>query len=203
MKLYSAKGANSPRKVLIFIAEKNISDIEVVNLDLMQGEHKSPEYRAIAPNAKVPALVLDDETIITESAAICRYLEDLYPEPSLFGSSSIEKAAIEMWQNRVVFELMLPLAMTFRHTHPAMAQMENQNASYGEQQRDVSLGSLKYFDKHLTNLEYIAGDAFSFADIQLITTIQMFLPLNKIPMEDFENISSYNDLLSARPSCQV
>ena len=100
MKLYSAKGANSPRKVLIFIAEKNISDIEVVNLDLMQGEHKSPEYRAIAPNAKVPALVLDDETIITESTAICRYLEDLYPEPSLFGSSSIEKAAIEMWQNR-------------------------------------------------------------------------------------------------------
>ena len=71
MKLYSAKGANSPRKVLIFIAEKNISDIEVVDLDLMQGEHKSPEYRAIAPNAKVPALVLDDETIITESTAIC------------------------------------------------------------------------------------------------------------------------------------
>jgi glutathione S-transferase len=169
----------------------------------MQGEHKSPEYRAIAPNAKVPALVLDDETIITESTAICRYLEDLYPEPSLFGSSSIEKAAIEMWQNRVVFELMLPLAMTFRHTHPAMAKMENQNASYGEQQRDVALGSLKYFDKHLAGSEYIAGDAFSFADIQVITTIQMFLPLNKIPMEDFKNISSYNELLSARPSCQV
>ena len=136
-------------------------------MDLMQGEHKSPEYRAIAPNAKVPALVLDDETIITESTAICRYLEDLYPEPSLFGSSSIEKAAIEMWQNRVVFELMLPLAMTFRHTHPAMAQMENQNASYGEQQRDVALGSLKYFDKHLADSEYIAGDAFTFADIQV------------------------------------
>ena len=169
----------------------------------MQGEHKSPEYRAIAPNAKVPALVLDDETIITESTAICRYLEDLYPEPSLFGSSSIEKAAVEMWQNRVVFELMLPLAMTFRHTHPAMSQMENQNASYGEQQRDVALGSLKYFDKHLADSEYIAGDAFTFADIQVITTIQMFLPLNKIPMEDFENISSYNELLSARPSCQV
>ena len=65
MKLYSAKGANSPRKVLIFIAEKNISDIEVVDLDLMQGEHKSPEYRAIAPNAKVPALVLDDCLLYT------------------------------------------------------------------------------------------------------------------------------------------
>ena len=83
------------------------------------------------------------------------------------------------------------------------SKMENQNASYGEQQRDVALGSLKYFDKHLAKSDYIAGDAFSFADIQVITTIQMFLPLNKIPMEDFENISSYNELLSARPSCQV
>ena len=189
--------------MLVFLEEKGISNIEIVNLDLAKLEHKTPEYKAIAPNSRVPALVLDDQTIILETTAICRYLEEIYPNPNLFGESPIEIASIEMWYSRVTYELMYPLMIGFRHTHPAMAQMENQNASYGEQQRDVALGSLKYFDKHLAASEYIAGDAFSFADIQVITTIQMFLPLNKIPMEDFENISSYNELLSARPSCQA
>jgi len=126
--LYSSQTGNSPRKVRIFLAEKGINDIQFKNLDLMQMEHKTPEYRAKVPNAKVPALELDDGTIVSETTAICRYLEELYPTPNLFGESPMEIAAIEMWQSRIVFELMLPLAMGFRHTHPAMAAMEDQNA---------------------------------------------------------------------------
>ncbi|MDC1277084.1 glutathione S-transferase N-terminal domain-containing protein [Gammaproteobacteria bacterium] len=84
MKLYDNPMANSPRKVRMFLVEKNIADVEIVNIDLMQGEHKTPEYRAIAPNSRIPALQLDDGTVVMESTAICRYLESLYPEPNLF-----------------------------------------------------------------------------------------------------------------------
>lgn len=118
MKLYSSVFAPSPRKVLIFLKEKNILDVEVINLDLAKLEHKTAEYKAIAPNSKIPALMLDDGTIILETTAICRYLECLYPEPNMFGESPIEIASIEMWYSRLSFELMMPLMHGFRHTHP-------------------------------------------------------------------------------------
>ena len=101
MKLYDNPMANSPRKVRMFLVEKNITDVEIVNIDLMQGEHKTPEYRAIAPNSRIPALQLDDGAVVMESTAICRYLESLYPEPNLFGENPMEIASIEMWQCRV------------------------------------------------------------------------------------------------------
>jgi len=102
MKLYSSKFAPNPRKVLIYLKEKNISDIEIIDLDLGKLEHKTPEYRAIAPNSRVPALQLDDGTVILETTAMCRYLECLYPEPNMFGESPIEIASIEMWYSRVI-----------------------------------------------------------------------------------------------------
>ena len=105
MKLYDNKIANSPRKVRMFLAEKNITDVEVIQIDIMQGEHKTAEYRAIAPNSRVPALQLDDGTVIMESTAICRYLESLFPNPNLFGESPMEIASIEMWQARIYNEL--------------------------------------------------------------------------------------------------
>ena len=92
--------------MLVFLEEKGISNIEIVNLDLAKLEHKTPEYKAIAPNSRVPALVLDDQTIILETTAICRYLEEIYPNPNLFGESPIEIASIEMWYSRVTYELM-------------------------------------------------------------------------------------------------
>ena len=184
----------------MFLSEKGIQDIKIKDLDLMQMEHKTPEYRAKVPNARVPALELQDGTIISESTAICRYLEELYPEPNLFGESPIEIAAIEMWQSRIVFELMLPLAMGFRHTHPAMAALEEQNAVYGKAQREMGIKSANYFDKVLQKSEYIAGERFTFADIQMISTTDFFLRLNKIDLADFKNLERYTKMMSSRPS---
>ena len=124
MKIYSSPVAPSPRKVLIFIAEKGIDDVQIENLDLGKLEHKTPEYKKIAPNSRVPALELDSGEVILETTAICRYLECIYPEPNLFGSGPMEVAHIEMWYSRVSFELMMPLMHGFRHTHPHMSQME-------------------------------------------------------------------------------
>tara|TARA_B100000212_G_scaffold180309_1_gene135696 strand:+ start:258 stop:869 length:612 start_codon:yes stop_codon:yes gene_type:complete len=200
MKLYNNEMANSPRKVRMFIAEKNISDIEIINIDLMSGEHKTPEYRAIAPNSRIPALELDDGTVIMESTAICRYLESLYPEPNLFGESAIEIASIEMWQARIYNELMIPLAMAFRHLHPGMSNMEIQNKDYGETQKSIGIKSLKYFDTVLSESKFVAGDRFTFADIQMITTTDFFIGLNRLSMEDYPEIKRHFNLMSERSS---
>ena len=200
MKLYNNEMANSPRKVRMFIAEKNISDIEIINIDLMSGEHKTPKYRAIAPNSRIPALELDDGTVIMESTAICRYLESLYPEPNLFGESAIEIASIEMWQARIYNELMIPLAMAFRHLHPGMSNMEIQNKDYGETQKSIGIKSLKYFNTVLSESKFIAGDRFTFADIQMITTTDFFIGLNRLSMEDYPEIKRHFNLMSERSS---
>ena len=200
MKLYDNKMANSPRKVRMFLVEKKISDVEMIEIDLMKGEHKTPEYRAIAPNSRIPALQLDDGTVITESTAICRYLESIYPEPNLFGESPIEIASIEMWQARIYNELMIPLAMGFRHLHPAMSGLETQNKDYGEQQKKIGIKSLNYFNGVLSESEFVAGDRYTFADIQMITTTDFFIGLNQLNLGDYPEIERHTRLMSERPS---
>ena len=200
MKLYDNKMANSPRKVRMFMAEKNIIDIEMVEIDIMKGEHKTPEYRSIAPNSRIPALQLDDETVIMESTAICRYLEALYPEPNLFGENPIEIASIEMWQARVFNELMIPLAMGFRHLHPAMSKLEVQNKDYGKTQLNIGIKSLKYFNSVLSESEFVAGDRYTFADIQMITTTDFFIGLNRLELKDYPEIERHTKLMSQRES---
>ena len=204
MKLYSSKLAPSPLKVVIFLKEKGILDqVEIVNLDLGKLEHKTPEYKAIAPNSRVPALQLDDGTIILETTAICRYLEALYPEPNLFGESPIEIASIEMWYSRVTYELMVPLMHGFRHTHPHMSQMENQNQEYGLAQRELAVKSLDTYNNIITSREYIAGERFTYADIQMVTSLQFLVRLNRLDIQDYENLNDYINQVSSRSSFSV
>ena len=200
MKLYDNKMANSPRKVRMFLAEKNITNVEMVEINMMEGEHKTPEYRAIAPNSRIPALQLDDGTVIMESTAICRYIESLHPEPNLFGESPIEIASIEMWQARIFNELMIPLAMGFRHLHPAMSALETQNKEYGETQKNIGIKSLKYFNSVLSESEFVAGDRYTFADIQMITTTDFFIGLNRLNLDDYPEIKRHAELMSQRES---
>lgn len=200
MKLYSSKFAPNPRKVLIYLKEKNISDIEIVDLDLAKLEHKTPEYKTIAPNSRVPALKLDDGTVILETTAMCRYLECLYPEPNMFGESPMEIASIEMWYSRVSFELMMPLMHGFRHTHPHMSAMENQNEEYGLAQRKLGIKELKNYDNIIKSREFIAGDRFTYADLQMVTSLQFLVRLNKLNIEDYENLNEYIIQVSSRPS---
>ncbi len=203
MKLYSSPIAPSPRKVLIFIAEKSIENIEVENLDIGKMEHKTPEYRKIAPNSRIPALVLDDGKVILETTAICRYLECLYPKPNLFGENSMEIAQIEMWYSRVSFELMLPLMHGFRHTHPHMSALENQNNEFGLAQRSLAVKSLGYYEEVMKNKQYIACNKFSYADIQSVTSLQFLVRLNKIDLNDYKNLSGYVNAIAERPSFSI
>lgn len=200
MKIYSSKFAPNPRKVLIYLKEKGISDIEIIDLDLAKLEHKTQEYKAIAPNSRVPALQLDDGTVILETTAMCRYLECLYPDPNMFGESPMEIASIEMWYSRVSFELMMPLMHGFRHTHPHMSAMEEQNETYGLAQRKLGVKQLKNYDKIMESREFIAGDRFTYADLQMVTSLQFLVRLNKLNIEDYKNLNDYILEVSSRPS---
>ena len=200
MKLYSSPVAPSPRKVLIFIAEKGKENIEVENLDIGKMEHKTPEYKKIAPNSRIPALVLDDGQVILETTAICRYLECLYPEPNMFGKDPMEIAQIEMWYSRVSFELMLPLMHGFRHTHPHMSALENQNNEFGLAQRELAVKSLGYYEEVIKEKDFIACDRFSYADIQTVSSLQFLVRLNKIDLNDYKNLSTYVNNIAERPS---
>jgi len=200
LKIYSSPVAPSPRKVLIFIAEKGIENIEVEDLDIGKMEHKTPEYKKIAPNSRIPALVLDDGQVILETTAICRYLECLYPEPNMFGKDPIEIAQIEMWYSRVSFELMLPLMHGFRHTHPHMSALENQNNEFGLAQRELAVKSLGYYEEVIKGKDFIACDRFSYADIQTVSSLQFLVRLNKIDLNDYKNLSTYVNNIAERPS---
>ena len=204
MILYSSKLAPSPLKVLIFLKEKDILDqVKIIDLDLGKLEHKTPEYKAIAPNSRVPALKLNDDTIILETTAICRYLESLYPEPNLFGENPIEIASIEMWYSRVTYELMVPLMHGFRHTHPHMSQMENQNQEYGLAQRELAVRSLDVYNDIIASREFIAGERFTYADIQMVTSLQFLVRLNKLDLKDYENLNDYINQVSSRSSFSI
>ena len=200
MKIYSSPVAPSPRKVLIFIAEKGIDNIEVEDLDIGKMEHKTPEYKKIAPNSRIPALVLDDGQVILETTAICRYLECLYPEPNMFGKDPMEIAQIEMWYSRVSFELMLPLMHGFRHTHPHMSALENQNNEFGLAQRGLAVKSLGYYEEVIKEKDFIACDRFSYADIQTVSSLQFLVRLNKIDLNNYKNLSTYVNNIAERPS---
>ena len=138
MKLFTTPKAISPARVHFFLAEKGI-EVERELINLMEGEHRSAAYRSRVPNGRVPALQLDDGTVLCETVAISRYVEEaIQPDPPLLGTNPLERARIEMYDRMMELELMLPMAMTFRHTHPAMKALEDQVAEYGEKQRGVA-----------------------------------------------------------------
>src|SRR6202140_1394473 len=123
MKLYDSKQAPNPRRTRIFLSEKGIT-VPTEQVDIMAKQQKTPEYTAINPFQRMPALVLDDGTVITESIAICRYFEMQQPDPPLFGRGALELARVEMWNWRLELHLLFPVSHAFRNSHPAMKELE-------------------------------------------------------------------------------
>ena len=124
-KIIEDKRAPNPRRVRIFLAEKGI-DVPTEQLDIMEEEHKAPDMAAMNLAQRIPILVLDDGDVVCESIAICRYFEALHPEPALMGTSPLEIAHIEMWQRRLEFLLLMPIANVLRHT--VLLDMVNDHA---------------------------------------------------------------------------
>jgi glutathione S-transferase len=203
MKLYDSGRAPNPRRTRIFLAEKSIS-VPTEQVDMMAMQHKTPEYTAINPLQRMPALVLDDGTVITESIAICRYFEALQPQPPLFGTEPEEIALVEMWNRRCELNLLFGVAHIFRHTHPAMKELEvPQVPAWAEANKPRVADFLAILDAQLKSQKFIAGERFSVADITALCAIDFMKPAKISMPGGFNNLNRWHAEVSARPSSKA
>ena len=203
MKLYDGGRAPNPRRVTVFLAEKGI-EVEKVPVDMGQLGHKSEEVTRLNPLQRLPVLVLDDGTALSESVAICRYFEELHPEPPLMGTDARDKAIVEMWNRRLELIFLGAVASAFRHTHPAMREWEKpQLAEWGEINRPKALAFLELLDKELADREFIAGDRFTIADITGMIGFDFMKPARIERPEHLTNVMRWYKAVSSRPSAKA
>ncbi len=200
MRLFDGGRVPNARRVRIFLAEKGIS-VPLEPVDLGKKEHRGAEFLARNPLGRVPALELDDGTILTESVAICRYFEEIQPAPPLFGIGALGKAQVEMWNRRAELELYLAVQSVFRHLHPGMAGYEvPQIAEWGEVNKPRALAAMRLMDAQLALNRFLAGDGYSIADITALISIDFLKPARIAMPDDLIYLQRWHAEVSARPS---
>ena len=203
MKLYDLPPSPNARRVRIFIAEKGI-DIPMIPVNMMAGENSTDEYLAKNSLGRMPLLELDDGSCIAESMAICRYLDELHPEPPLLGKDTLERALVEMWQRRMEFEFLLPMISIFRHTGemwkgritqiPEMAEAEGKNVK----------ARMDWLDKELAGSQFIVGEDYTVADITAQTAFVMGKAALGIRIPDeLANLNEWWARVSSRPTARA
>jgi glutathione S-transferase len=200
MKLYDGIRTPNPRRVRIFLAEKGIS-VPSVPIDLGKLEQRHPEFATKNPMQAIPVLELDDGTVISESVAICRYFEEVQPDPPLFGVGAKERAIVEMWNRRLDLGLFTSIAHVFRHSHPFMAEMEKpQVPAWAEANKQKVRDTLYVLNEQLARHTFVTGETYTVADI----TAQVAVDFMKVPKlavpEDCTHVLRWHALVSARAS---
>jgi glutathione S-transferase len=203
MKLYEFTGAPNPRRVRVFLAEKGINDVPSVQVNIATGENRKPEFLKINPMGGLPVLELDDGTIIAESVAICRYFEDIKPEPRLMGVDAKDKAVVEMWNRRMEFEVLSMTAGAFRNTSDFFKGRIPQVKEYGEICRNAALKRLEWLDTALADREFIAGPRYTIADITALIGIDFGRTTGIKIQESQKNLARWHQAMSSRPSAKA
>jgi glutathione S-transferase len=209
MKFYDCVTAPSPRRVRIFAAEKGMA-LDTVQVDLANGEQFSDEFRRINPDCMVPVLELDDGTLLSEVVAICQYLEELQPEPSLFGSTPVERALVTMWNAKIEQQGFLAIADAFRnsakglkkHAMPGPDSFEQipELANRGRERVQLFFNKL---DSHLSGKDFIVGEKFSIADISAFVAVDFVGWIKMAIPDDATSLARWYASVSARPSAHA
>ncbi len=202
MIIYDLQASPNARRVRIFAAEKGL-EIPLRRVDMMKGENATPEYLAKNPLGKMPVLELDDGTTIAESVAICRYLEEMHPEPALFGRDTLDRALVEMWNRRMELEILLPMTGIFANTHPMWKGRRRQVPEWADACRETLTERMAWLDDELKDRNHVAGADYTMADI----TAQCGLLMGKavemrIPPE-LANLTAWWDRVTARPTARA
>ena len=203
MKLYDLPASPNARRVRIFLAEKGL-EIPMVPVNMMTGENQTEDYLKKNSLGRMPLLELDDGSYISESMAICRYIEEMHPSPALMGSGALETATIEMWQRRMEFEFILPIISIFRHTADMWKDRFVQIAQVAEQERLTVSARMEWLDKELDGKQFIAGDDYTVADITAQCAFVMAKAALgiKIP-EELENLSNWWATVTTRSTARA
>ena len=206
IKLYDCATAPSPRRTRMFLAEKGI-EYENIQVDLTKGEQMSEAFRKINPGCTVPALVTEDGDVLTENAGISAYLEALYPEPALLGTTPMEKAEIATWNWRCEMGGLMSAAEALRNSSPAMkdrALPGPKNIPQIPELAERGLMKLGWFFKtmnhQLSANEFIAGDSYSVADITATIVVDFGRWVKVYPENDQTALLAWHDRMKARPN---
>ncbi|MEE3172234.1 MAG: glutathione S-transferase family protein [Pseudomonadota bacterium] len=203
MKLYDLPPSPNARRVRIFIAEKGL-EIPIVPVNMMTGENQSEDYLAKNSLGKMPLLELDDGTCIAESAAICRYLEEMNPNPPLMGRNPLERALVEMWHRRMELEFLIPMITIFLHTGEMWKDRVTQIPQVAETGILNVKERMEWLDRELDGKEFITGEDYTIADI----AAQCAFVMGKAALglriaEDQLNLSNWFTRVSSRPTARA
>ena len=203
MKIYEFKEAVNPRRVRIFLAEKS-ADVTYSEINIRAGENLRGVLAEKNPTTKVPFLELDDGSCIGETTAICRYFEELIPQPALLGTTPLEKATIDMWQRIAEMQLLQKLIMGFQHTTGVYKDRMTPVPEFGEVSIKEALDNLAVFEEQLEKSTFLAGDQFSIADITLVCAIDFAKIRLDIELgESYPAIKRWYQLVNDRPSSKA
>ncbi|MGC6391630.1 MAG: glutathione S-transferase family protein [Alphaproteobacteria bacterium] len=189
MKLYTTQGAPNPQRLDFFLAEKEIV-IDREEVTLMERAHDAEDFRKLSPFGLVPVLILDNGQSITEVEAICRYFDEVVPQPNLLGSNPEEKALIGMWSRLTELQLLNPIAQTFRHSHPKMNVLQEQIEAYADLSRRNAMKSLDLFERHMQGREFVVVDRFTLADINMFVALRM-MKLARIELSSWVTLHAW------------
>lgn len=202
MKIYESHNAPNPRRVRMFLAEKGL-EVPYEEIDIVKAVNRGEDFSKKNPLSTVPVLELDDGTCISESVAICRYFEEVQPQPPLFGTDAKQRALVEMWNRRMEFNILQPIADAFRQRHDFFKGRIRQLPEYAEVQRLNAEDGLAWLDQELGAHRFVAGDQFSIADITAVVAID-FGRVSKIAVKpDQRNLARWHAEVSARPSAKA
>lgn len=203
MLLYHDPRAPNPRRVRIFLAEKNVS-YDTIEVLIADRAHQTDDFRRKNPLSLLPVLELPDGRILRESMAICRFIEEEHPEPNLFGRDAWERAQIEMWNRHAELELLLPIAQVFRNSHQFWVGRIKQAPEFAEIMREQLSLRFDWLDGELGRRAYMAGERFSVADITALCAIDFGRVSSiKLNAETHPNLVAWHKRVSERPSTKA
>ena len=209
MKLYDFGPAANAQRVRVFLAEKDI-DVPVEQLNVREDRQFAEPYTSMNPFHCVPFLELDDGTVIAESISICRYLEELHPEPSLFGRTAEERAVVDMWLRRFELDGFIPLLHALRNHAPTFAGKVvpgtrtdlPQSPHMVQRGKEMATIIFNRVEPLLAGREYITLDRLTVADISGCFTVRLTQPL-EMDLSGWSNIAAWFTRINARPSFQL
>jgi glutathione S-transferase len=199
VKLYDSKAAPNPRRVRVFLAEKGV-EVPTVQVDIATQENRKPPFLALNPLGGVPVLELDDGRFLAESVAICRYFEEIHPDPPLMGVDAADRGWVEMWNRRMEHELLSAVSGAFQNTHAFFEGRIEQVPAYGEICKRKFAARLEWLDGELAERAFVAGDCYTIADITALTAIDFARVVKLRITPEQKNLQRWHESVSARPS---